>query len=76
VRELLWPQFVWSAWAKPATVVEGTTVEGGVLAAVRSEAWARSATIVAGTKFEGAVLACVRSNGVGSASYCGGGHEL
>jgi hypothetical protein len=35
VRALLWPLFVLSAWAQPATVVADTTGEGAVLASVR-----------------------------------------
>jgi hypothetical protein len=32
VRALLWPMFVWSAWAQPANVVAGTIGEGAALA--------------------------------------------
>jgi hypothetical protein len=34
VRALLFPLFVWSALAQPATVVVGTTGEGAALATV------------------------------------------
>jgi hypothetical protein len=34
VRALLWPLFSRIAWAKPVTVVAGTTVEGAALASV------------------------------------------
>jgi hypothetical protein len=32
VRSVLWPLFVWAAWAQPATVLAGTTGEGVDLA--------------------------------------------
>jgi hypothetical protein len=35
VRELLWPQFAWSACAQLETVVAGTKCEGAALASVR-----------------------------------------
>jgi hypothetical protein len=35
VRTLLWSLFARSAWAQPATVVAGTTVQGAALASVR-----------------------------------------
>jgi hypothetical protein len=35
VRALLWPQFASSCCSQPATVVEGTTVDGATLASVR-----------------------------------------
>ena len=34
MRPLFWPLFARSAWAQPATVVAGTTVEGTTLASV------------------------------------------
>jgi hypothetical protein len=37
-------------------------------------AWPQAATVLAGMICEGAALASVRSVGVGSDSYCGGGH--
>jgi hypothetical protein len=36
----------------------------------------QAATVVAGTTGEGAAMASVRSAGMGSASHCGGGHEM
>jgi hypothetical protein len=36
MRAQLLPLFAWSAWAQPATVVAGTTVQGAAPASVRS----------------------------------------
>jgi hypothetical protein len=61
VSTLITPVFVASAWAQPATVVEGKAGED-----------ASQATVVAGTTAEGAALACVPMFDVGSDSQCGG----
>jgi hypothetical protein len=34
VKALLWPLFAWSAWGQPATVVAGTTFDGGALTSI------------------------------------------
>jgi hypothetical protein len=75
---LLWPLYVWSAWAQPATVLGGGG-EGQVRALFwtlfASSAWAQAATVVAGTAIEGADLDSGSLVGVGSARHFVGGHD-
>jgi hypothetical protein len=75
VRALLWPLFFLSAWAQPATVVAGTTVEGAVLPLFARSSYVKPATVVKGVTGEYAALACDLSVGVGSPIHCGGEHE-
>jgi hypothetical protein len=74
VRALLWPLFPRSAWALPATVLEGTTGDGAALASFVWSTWSQPATVVADTTGVGAALASVRTVGVASCSHCGGVH--
>jgi hypothetical protein len=75
MRALLLPLFYRSAWAQPATVVAGTTVDGAALASVRWLGLCQPATVVVGTRVEGASLISVRFIGEGSASHSGGGQD-
>jgi hypothetical protein len=54
VRALLWPLFALSAWAIPAYVLAGTTVEGAVLTSVLSVGVGSSSPCSGGTLDEGA----------------------
>jgi hypothetical protein len=100
MRARLWPQFHWSAWAQPAsvlmgtrgecaalaivcsvgvvpaTVLVGTTGEGAAPASVLRLALAHPATVMAGTTGVVAVLAFLPSVCLGSATECGGGHDM
>jgi hypothetical protein len=75
VRALLWPLIASSAWAQPATLLEGTKCEGADLALFAWSAWDQTPTVVEGTTDEGSALDSVRSDCVGSASHCGGWHD-
>jgi small ligand-binding sensory domain FIST len=71
VRSQLCRLFAWSAWAKPDTMVVGTTVEGAGLASVRLYG-VGSVNVVADTTRKGAGLASVRLAGVGSVTVVAG----
>jgi hypothetical protein len=64
-----------SAWAHPASVLEGTTGEVAALASVSSVGLGHTVTAMAGKTCEGAALAPVRLVGMGSARHCVAGHE-
>jgi hypothetical protein len=57
-------------------VVAGTTGEDAALAFLSLVGVAQTATVVAGTTYKGAALGSVPLIGVGSASHCGGGHDM
>jgi hypothetical protein len=69
VRTLLWPLFARSAWAQPATVMEGTTNEGADLDSVHLVGVGAASHCVEGTTCEGAALASVGLVSVGSATH-------
>ena len=71
MRSLLCLLFAWSAWAKPHTVVAGTTFVGAGLAAVRLYG-VGSVNVVAGTAREGAALASILLADVGSVTVVAG----
>jgi hypothetical protein len=56
-------------------VVAGTTVEGSVLASVRSVGVGSARPCGGSTTDEGVAWAYVFSVGEGSGSHCGGGHD-
>jgi hypothetical protein len=75
VRALLCPLFAWSALAKSADVLAGTTGYGTALASVRLVGLFSGTTVVADTTVEGAALASVRLVVVCQASLCVGGND-
>ena len=58
----LWPPFIWTAWAHPATVVEDKTGEGAALALIAWSVWVKPATELASTTDEDATLASLCSH--------------
>jgi hypothetical protein len=75
VRVPLCSLFHQSAWAQPASVLDGTTGKVAALASVSSVGVGSTATAVAGTTGDGSALAPVCLVGMGSTSHCGGRHD-